>query len=57
MIKKVPLEPKLEYEKSCSSIGSTHAAKTDKNFIFEYYCTPKRGVKQRLHDLTRRWAR
>lgn len=37
----VSLKPKFEYEKSCSSIGSTRAAKTLNKFIFEFYCTPK----------------
>ncbi len=50
----VSLEPKFEYKKSCSSIGSTRAAKTLNNFIFEFYCTPKQSLRQRL---ARRWAK
>ena len=50
----VSLKPKFEYKKSCSSIGSTRAAKTLNNFIFEFYCTPKLSLRQRL---TRRWAK
>ncbi len=47
-------KPKFEYEKSCSSIGSTRAAKTLNNLIFEFYCTPKLSLRQRL---VRRWAK
>ena len=50
----VSLNPKFEYEKSCTSIGSTRAAKTLSNFIFEFYCTRKQSLRQRL---TRRWAK
>lgn len=50
----VSLKPKFEYEKSCSSIGSTRAAKTHSKFIFEFYCTPKQSLRQRL---ARRWAK
>lgn len=53
-VRKVSLKPKFEYEKSCSSIGSTRAAKTLTNFIFEFYCTPKLSLRQRL---ARRWAK
>ena len=53
-VRKVSLKPKFEYEKSCSRIGSTWTAKTLNNFIFEFYCTPKLSLKQRL---ARRWAK
>lgn len=53
-VRKVSLKPKFEYEKSCSSIGSTRAAKTLNNFIFEFYCTPKQSLRQRL---VRRWVK
>ena len=53
-VRKVSLKPKFEYEKSRSSIGSTRAAKTLNKFIFEFYCTPKQSLRQRL---TRRWAK
>ncbi len=52
--RKVSLKTKFEYEKSCSSIGSTRAAKTLNKFIFEFYCTPKLSLRQRL---ARRWAK
>ncbi|AYJ36067.1 hypothetical protein [Lactiplantibacillus argentoratensis] len=53
----VSLKPKFEYEKSCSSIGSTRAAKLqehNKIFFFDFYCTPKLSLRQRL---ARRWAK
>ncbi len=53
-VRKVSSESKFEYEKSCSSIGSTRAAKTLNNFTFEFYCTPKQSLRQRL---VRRWAK
>ncbi len=53
-VRKVSPESKFEYEKSCSSIGSTRAAKTLNNFTFEFYCTPKQTLRQRL---ARRWAK
>lgn len=54
IVQYVSLKPKFEYEKGCSSIGSTRAAKTLNNFIFEFYCTPKLSLRQRL---ARRWAK
>ncbi|GAB1230606.1 hypothetical protein SNK12g_23250 [Lactiplantibacillus plantarum] len=53
-VRKVSPKPKFEYEKSCSSIGSTRAAKTFNKFIFEFYYTPKQSLRQRL---ARRWAK
>ncbi|WP_416589054.1 hypothetical protein [Lactiplantibacillus plantarum] len=56
----VSLKPKFEYEKSCSSIGSTRAAKIknhSKIFFFDFYCTPKQSLKQWLVTLIRRWAK
>lgn len=35
-MRRVPLEPKIEYEKSRSSIGSTWAAQTHNKFIFNF---------------------
>ena len=54
IVQYVSLSHKFEYEKSCSSIGSTRAAKALNNFIFEFYCTSKQSLRQRL---TRRWAK
>ncbi len=53
MIKRTGVR-KFGYKKSCSSIGSTYTAKTDMNFIFDYYSTPKLGVRQQIKYLIRR---
>lgn len=54
---KASLKPKFEYEKSYSGIGSTRTAKLqdhNKIFFFDFYCTPKQSLRQRL---VRRWAK
>lgn len=59
-VRKGSPKPKFEYEKSCSSIGSTRAAKIknqSKIFFFDFYCTPKQSLKQWLVTLIRRWAK
>ena len=52
---RVPLSPKLQYEKSYSSIGSTWAARTKTKFIFDFYCSPKLSMAQRLKIKLRGW--